>query len=168
MKIRKPPRHRIDAPIVYIHPADEAWDTEAIAKSEEEHGRECPWIRYHSGATRFDATEVQRFLTGSPTEFHLRRLSTLQLIEVQTMVDREYGQACYTLRTAYLLALRYGLTAVKQGGMPFVDLTSPGNLSNSDVETLAQISDIGISLLRSIGEAVYLASQPLSEDEKKP
>lgn len=168
MQFRKPPKHRVDAPIVYIHPADEAWDTDAVNASFEEHGKDCPHFRYHSGETRFDASEVQGLLKGQPVEYHLTRLSALQLNEVQSLMERDHAQSGYMYRTAYLQAARYGLAEIKQGGQELIALHMPGNLSAVDIEMLAGATDIGIDLIRLIGQASYQASQPLRDDEKKP
>ncbi|MGH1451190.1 MAG: hypothetical protein ACRBBM_17435 [Pseudomonadaceae bacterium] len=157
----------MDAPIVFIHPADSAWDKDAVAASEKEHGKDCPFLRYHSGDTRFDASEVQALLKGRPIEFHLSRLSALQLNEVQSLIERDHVQSAYMYRTAYWLAERYGLIAIKQGGDTLIELRSPGNLTIADNELLVESFDIGIDLIRHIGQAVYLASQPLRDDEKK-
>lgn len=166
MKFR-PPTHRIDAPIVYIHPADEAWDQDAIAKSEEEHGELCPYLQYVAGKTRYDAGGVQHLLKGNPVEFHGKRLGVVQLNEVQALADREGFQQSWTTRGAYMQAARYGLSAVKQGGEDVLTLQSSGNLTTVDLETLRDCSDLGIELIRDIGRALYIASQPLRDDEKK-
>ena len=168
------PRHRIDAPIIAIHPADEAWDDQKVEESAEAHGEDCPFLRYHRGTTRYDLGArgehgaAQDFLSGSPVEFHLRRLSTLQLNEVQGMLEREITQGFPIPRAAYLLACRYGLMAVKQGASTVLDLERPGNLSEKDVEALGSLTDLGIGLVVFVGQASYAASQPLTEAEGKP
>ncbi len=168
------PRHRIDAPIIAVHPADDAWDAAELEKSSEEHGDDCPFLRYHRGVTRFDLGarnahgSAQDLLSGQPVEFHLRRLSTLQLNEVQGMLERELTQDFPIPRAAYLLAARYGLTAVKQGGTSLVDIDRPGNLTEADLQTLGTLTDLGLGLIMFIGQASYAASQPLTEAEGKP
>ena len=168
MKFRLPPKHRVDAPIVFIHPADEAWDQDAVAKSEEEHGKECPFLQYCTGETRCDPSDAQHLLKGQPVEYHLSRLSALQLNEVQSLIERDITQGGPMTRTGYLQAARYGLKELKQGGAELVALQSPGNLSMADIELLRDATPLGIDLIRQIGAAVYQASQPLREDEKKP
>lgn len=167
MKFR-PPTHRVDAPIVFIHPADEAWDQDKIAESEKEHGEDCPYLRYVAGKTRYDASDVQHLLKGDPVEFHGKRLGVVQHNEVQSLADREGFQQAWTTRGAYMQAARYGLHAVKQGGVEVIDLGSPGSLTTVDLEKLRDCSDLGIELIRDIGRAFYIASQPLRDDEKKP
>ena len=168
MKLRrKPPAHRIDAPIIFIHSGDEAWDQDAITKSEEEHGESCPFLRYHRGDTRYDIGDLGPTLKGQAVEFHLRRLSVGQLNEVQDLLEREYSHGSPMTRMAYLQAARYGLTAVKRSGTELIRLQCPGGLTEPDMEALRDLSDLGINLIRTIGQAVYLASQPLREDEKK-
>ena len=170
MQFRKPPKHRVDAPIVFIHPADEAWDQDAVAESEAKNGADCPFVRYHSGETRFDATEVQAsgLLTGQPVEYHLKRLSALQLNEVQGLAERDMVQQSPMARTGYLQSARYALHEIKRGGGELAPLHSPGNLSVLDIEMLRDATELGIDLIRDIGKAGYLASQPLRDDEKKP
>ncbi len=174
MKFQSPPRHRIDAPIIFVHPADDAWDTDKVKGSEDEHGDDCPFLSYHRGDTRFDLAasgehgSANALLSGTPVEYHLRRLSALQLNEVQGLLERDLMQGSPMGRMGYLQAARYGLSSIKQGGAELLKLQSPGNLSTPDVEALAQATELGIELLRHIGQAVYQASQPLRDDEKKP
>lgn len=169
MKFQKPPQHRVDTPIVFIHPADEAWDQDAVAKSGEEKGDECPFTVYQSGRTRFDlqANGAQALLTGKPVEYHLRRLSALELNEVSGLMERAALQSFPIARAAYLQAARYGLTAVKCDGNELIELDRPGNLSVADVDTLADCTPLGVELLIHIGQASYVASIPLRDDEKK-
>lgn len=166
MKFR-PPKHRVDSPIVFIHPADDAWDQDAVAKSEEDNGEDCPFLAYHRGDTRYDSSGVQHLFSGQPVEFHLRRLSVIELNEVQSLMERDIAQQSWRFRAAYLQSARYGLTAVKQGGSEILKLRSPGSLSNDDVEAIGTCTELGIDLLKDIGRAVHLASQPLRDDEKK-
>lgn len=173
MKFR-PPRHRVDAPIVFVHPADDAWNKEKVAKWEEEHGDDSPFARYHSGATRFDLSAKTEH--GSPNEavgkgaveFHLRRLSALELNEVQGLMEREVSQDFPIPRSAWLQACRYGLVAIKTDGRDLVDLDRrTGALRDADIEAIADMSELGFSLVLHIGQASYAASQPLRDDEKK-
>lgn len=165
MKFR-PPTHRVDAPIVFIHPADPAWDQESVGKAAEEHGKDSAFARYHAGATRYDAGEVQALLSGQPTEFHLRRLDARQLIEVQSLLERDVAQDKPLLRSAFLQAACYGLKEVKKGAVKALDLESPCALTSADIELLCS-TELGIGLIQAVGQAVYLASQPLRDDEKK-
>lgn len=167
------PRHRIDAPIIAIHPADAAWDTEKIEASHKEHGDACPYDVYHRGLTRYDITargqhgSVQELLSGDPVEFHLRRLSTTELNEVQALLEREITQDYPIARKAYAAACRYGLVAVKQGGVPILDLQRPGSLTEADMDALRDLTDLGLKLVVFVGQASYAASQPLTEAEGK-
>lgn len=173
MQFIKPPRHRVDAPIVFVHPADGSWDKEAVAKAEEDHGSESPFLVYQSGRTRFDLGargehgSAQDLLSGKPVEYHLRRLSVLELNEVQGLLEREVSQGYPLPRSAYLQAARYGLSAVKSDGNELLELERPGNLTRADVETLAECTELGGDLLMHIGQASYAASRPLRDDEKK-
>ncbi len=173
MKFR-PPRHRADAPIVFVHPADPAWDTDKVEQSLTEHEDSCPVQRYNRGATRFDLSAqgehgcAADFLGPGAVEYHLRRLSVLQQNEVQGMLERELSQDFPVPRSAYLQAARYGLTAVKRDGAEVYEVERPGNLSVKDVDALGTATEIGIDLLLHIGQAAYVASRPLRDDEKKP
>lgn len=166
MKFR-PPTHRVDAPIVFIHPADPAWNQEAVAEAAKKDGKDSAFARYHAGKTRYDASDVQAFISGQPVEFLLRRLDATQLIEVQSLLERDVVQQKKMMRSAFLQAACYGLSEVKQGGVQALDLESPGSLSQEDIDALCS-TELGIDLVQAIGQAVYLASQPLRDDEKKP
>lgn len=168
------PRHRIDTPIIAVHPADDAWDSERVEKSFKEHGEDCPFYRYHAGQTRYDLGargehgSANDLLSGNPVEFHLRRLSTLQLNEVTGLAERELNQSFPIPRAAYLQAARYGLMAVKQGATEVLRLERPGDLTEADIESLGLMTDLGIGLVLFVGQATYAASQPLTDAEKKP
>jgi hypothetical protein len=167
VQFRRPPKHGADDPIIYIHPSDEAWDEQAISDTSDDEGvDDDPFIEYCSGRTRFSPVGVQHLLSGNPVEFHLRRLSAIELTEVASLMERDHAQGSTSYRTAYLQAARYGLTAVKQSGMDLVRLQSPGALSADDIEVLSSTS-MGIELIRCVGQAVHIASQPLRDDEKK-
>jgi hypothetical protein len=173
MKFR-PPTNRVDSPIVFVHPADDAWDTDAVVKSTEEHGEDSPFSQYHSGATRYDLQAMGAhgaagdMLGPGATEYHLRRLSMLELNEVQGLMEREFAQQFPIPRSAYLQACRYGLVAIKSDGRDVMELNRRGgSLSVDDVDTLAECTELGPSLIMHLGQAVYLASQPLRDAEKK-
>ncbi len=166
MKFRKPD-HRIDAPIIFVHPADEAWDTEALNKSFKEHGKDCPWLVYCTGQSRFDLGPVQHFLKGSPVEFHGRRLDAIELNEITALWEREAVQGFPRARASVLKSLRLCLTKVERDGTSLVDLERPGDLTNADVQTLTDSFDEGIEVLRLVGNAFFQASKPLSDAEKK-
>ncbi len=174
--LKKPPRHRIDAPITFVHPADEAWDQDKVTKSQEEHGEDCPFLRYCKGETRFDLSatmehgRVDEFFLAeaSPIEFRLMRLGVLEYNDVQSTKERELLQGKPIARAAFLMACRFGLKSVEQDGRKIVDLDSPEDLSVADLQKLADLTSVGSDLPILIGQAVYLASQPLRDDEKKP
>ncbi|MEL6705033.1 MAG: hypothetical protein AAFP15_12205 [Bacteroidota bacterium] len=167
MQFRKPPTHRIDAPIVFVHPGDSAWDTEAIEKSREEHGEDCPWSRYCSGATRYDIGPVTHLLSGKPVEFHLRRLDAIQLNDVTGLREREALQGFLYARAASMKGARLGLVSIEQDGRKLLELQRPADLTITDVQTITDSFDEGIEVLRLVGAAVFQASQPLRDDEKK-
>src|SRR5688572_21022831 len=107
MAQKRPPKHRIDSPIVYIPPGDDAWDLatiEAERKAMMEAGEKPdlhPVTVYYSGETRFDLSApakvlgddrcpAQYLLDGKkPERFKLRRLSYEQFQEVQQYMLRE-------------------------------------------------------------------------------
>lgn len=146
-----------------------------VTKWEEEHGKNSPFLRYHAGETRFDLGArdehgaVAEAVGKGAVEYHLRRLSPLELNEVQGLMEREFAQGYPNPRGAYLLAARYGLVAVKADGRDVVEVERRnGAVTDECVEMLAECTELGFNLLIHIGQAVYAASQPLRDDEKKP
>src|SRR5689334_11416959 len=100
MAFKRPPQHRVDAPIMFVHPTDTAWDYPRI-KAEQEKMRESgadplmhPVARYHGGWTRYDL-DAQATLFGEvvrprdyldeskqPVMWKLRRLTQPQWYEI--------------------------------------------------------------------------------------
>ena len=60
MALKRPPQHRADAPIVYVHPRDKAWDHDRITREQAEMkqaGKDAtkhPAAQYMGGHTRYD------------------------------------------------------------------------------------------------------------------
>lgn len=189
LRIRKPPQHKVDAPIVYIDPKDDAWKREEWeceirdllerneeAGQEEEDASEHPMRKYFSGLGRYDldapgpvggAMRTPRSyldMTKSPTQFVLRRLNHQQYHEVL-----EVAQTQSTAK-AELLACRYGIKSCN--ALDF-DGASGGFLTSADMEKLdyagGDLPDgtLDRMLAHRIGNAVFMASHTLSADEKK-
>lgn len=167
------PQHAPDAAIIYVPEDDDAWDT---ARLESERARMAaagespdlhPVTRYQSGQTRFDidapgqvlgqVVTPRQYLDESrrPWRFRLRRLGPQEYDDVQALIEK--GDA----RHAFSLACRVGLDSVENA--PVTLQGGAGRpLSQSDVQWL---HDQG--LRRGIGAAVWLASVPLTDAEKK-
>jgi hypothetical protein len=179
----RPPQHRIDAPIRFIHPSDTAWDRERWDREKDEMRKagldpsDHPVDRYLGGFTRYDpdaeatvngaVVTVNEYIDDAkqPTVWHLKRLTILQWYDVQPMWERDV-RAGQSPKKAYVHAATIGVAKVDNG--PTLDLTG-GKLTTSDLEKLREIgSGIGDDLIVAIGEAVYQASMPLREDERRP
>lgn len=185
MALKRPPQHRADAKIVYIHPQDEAWDRDTIeaeAKRMKEVGEsptQHPWSLYTGGHNRYDLDaeytvlgEVKRardYLdeSKSPTLWHLKRLSWNEWYDVDAQWQAEIKRG-RPPHTAFLKALQVGLESVENGP----ELQGPPNkLTLDDIEALhglrVEIDGVIVDPALDIGEAIYTASMPLTEVEKK-
>lgn len=177
LKRPAPPAHRADAPIMFVHGDDPAWDRDRVHKEQEALGelaKSHPVARYMGGWTRYDLdargtladgtiTAPRDYIDDSkqPTLWKLRRLSWDQWYEIHPMVEKAWrnNERPYA---AYLKACHYGVERVENG--PTLELTA-GRLSATDISTLHEWGQSNsIDLIFSLGEAVYQASMPLDKD----
>lgn len=164
----KVPHHRADAPIVFIHPQDDAWDHDKVAadlKDAEDH----PLQLYWGGHTRYDLTPaVQAYLKpdSKPTKFFLRRLKWDEWLECKSAWERAILQRDGRPVAAYTEACRLGLQKI-ENGFEIGDREVSGRLSYRDMQKLQDMSVAGMELILDVGQAVYQASMPLTEAEKK-
>lgn len=180
--LKRPPPNRVDAPIVFVHPDDPAWDKERIDAEMEALGprqHEHPIVRYIGGWTRYDldaqttyegkVVTAREYLdeTKQPTMWTLRRLTHEEWYEVRPMVDRSYQLGELRQVQAFVRACGYGLKKVDNGP----DLELPGGRpSRKDMALLhemGQVQNPPVDLIYAIGEAVFQASMPLTETEGK-
>ena len=170
MALKRPPQHRVDAEPVYVDEQDSAWDIERIKRECAEMRREGqspsrhPVAVYHRGESRFDlgaaysVLGVPRtaadYLGPDATRFVLRRLSHSELYRMTDMGS--------TSALGRLYGCRVGLVRVEGDG-PKVQRDDYGVTD----ESLDNVFAWGAALPAKIGLAVFLASQPLTEDEKK-
>lgn len=168
----RPPQYGGDAPIVYVHEGDTAWDLDRIrAERAEMLKRELDpkyhpvsrylggWTRYHldAQATVLDkAVTVREYLREElkPTMWHLRRLGLREWYEVEPMWQSARARQVPPM-ACYLRCCEIGLVRVENG--PTLELPN-GRPSESD---MAKIYTIGQSMPNDIGCAVYQASMPL-------
>jgi hypothetical protein len=182
--LKRPPQHRVDAPIIFVHPSDGAWDHERVRDEQArmaelgEDPKRHPYAQYQGGWTRYDlgATAtvlgqvvcVRDYLDESkqPTFWYLRRLNAAQWYEVQPVwlkaaAGREHPTHAYTK------AFFMGLHRVENGPM----LSMPGGHPSAQdfdlVWETGRAQDEPIELPLDIGCAVYTASMPLTESEGK-
>jgi hypothetical protein len=179
----RPPQHRIDAPIVFVHRSDSAWDRDRIEREKADmrkadlDPRDHPVDRYLGGFTRYhldaqatvggEVVTVRSYLddTKQPTFWRLRRLTVHEWYEVHPQWERAV-RAKESPTKAYVMAATLGVVKVENG--PTLDLTA-GRLTAGDLEKLREIGEaIDDDLIVAIGEAVYQASMPLREDEIRP
>lgn len=180
--LKRPPQHRVDAPIVYIHPSDSAWQTDRVAaeqaamKARGEEPKMHPVARYQGGWTRYDL-DAQFTLEGKvvtardyldeaqqPTMWRLHRLNVAQWYEIHPLWEKaaSNGEQPYA---AFVRAAMIGVEKVENG--PTLELPG-GRLSPTDMQTLHEIGQAsGVDLVFDLGKAVYTASMPLSESEGK-
>ena len=162
----RPPQHRADAPIVFIHPADEAWDQDRInqdCKDKPDH----PVQQYFGGHTRYDLTpQVIEYLKpdSQPTKFYLRRLDWEKWGVCRSKWETSIVRGEPRQRDAYVYACTWGLERVE--GIE-LNIDPLRGLQWQDKQKLYELSTDDIELLYDVGLAVYQASLPLSEAEKK-
>lgn len=162
----RPPTHRADAPIVFIHPHDDAWDHERIDRDLKD-AVDHPMQLYFGGHTRYDLTaEVISYLKSGarPTKFFLRRLHWDEWLKCKAMWERSVMARDPRAVDAYVEACRLGLTKIEDG--PELH-DSTGSVSYRDMQRLQDLSTRNYDLVLDIGQAVYQASMPLSAAEKK-
>lgn len=172
----RPPQHRVDAPIVFVHPSDPAWDKERVDKEMTELGDRAqyhPVVRYLGGWTRYNidapgtladgsVTTAREYLDESkqPTVFKLRRLTFDEWYEVEPLVEKA-RRSLESPFAGYIKACRFGLESIENG--PALEM--PGRrCSHADMTKLYATRQ---DLPYDIGEAVYQASMPLTESEGK-
>lgn len=171
----RPPQHRADAPIQFVHEDDEAWDKDRInaeiAKIGKRKAQEHPFVRYLSGATRFDLSAemdgpvgervkiTDYFDVSVATIFVLKRLSWRQIYTLQPMI----GGGNYA--GAYALACRWALERI-DGPPCSVKIERSDDMLTED--TMQALFDLLPGLPTALGAAAFAASLPLSEPEKKP
>ena len=129
MALKRPPEHRADAPIVFVHPLDDAWDNDRVREEQEameaagEDPTSHPVAMYHGGFTRFDITANVQFLDKSaapqdyldeskrPEKWHLKRLGFQEWYQVQPAWERAVA-AGERPWEAYTKACRIGIKRV--------------------------------------------------------
>jgi len=165
------PVHRIDGDMLFVSEKDDAWDHEKIRqdRSAAEDGEQTAWDRWYSGATRFDSrTFPKEYLKdgADPVYWHMRRLPWQAVTQIQDQVSSVLMKT-RALVEAFAHGLKRADGLKLHGGQ---DVDWPGNhdgkhLSNADVQLLVDV--LGIDVVLDVGRAVFLASMPLNEDEKK-
>lgn len=176
--LKRPPQHRIDAPILYVHQSDEAWDHDRIVAeqgemaSRGEDPHQHPVARYLGGFTRYDldaaatfagkVTTPREYLDESkqPTYWKLRRLTWDQWYEVLPLWEKAVRDNERPIK-AYLRACVMGVERAENG--PALEPVA-GRLTADDISRLFAI-DAELPLV--LGEAVYTASMPMTETEGK-
>lgn len=182
LKRPQPPQNRVDAPIIFVHRADGAWDNDRIQSEQaemtkrEESPANHPAARYLGGWGRYDLDAQHTFLgraapardyideSKSPTMWHLRRLTAREWYEVHPAYDkaRRNGEEPFA---AFILACSYGLEKVEHGPTLEMPGGRPGPADLQRLHDWGQENEI--DLVYAIGEAVYMASMPLTASEKK-
>lgn len=179
MALRRPPQHSADAEPVYVLPGDDAWDHKRIAADRaamEERGEDPashPFALYAGGVTRFDLDARLKYGNGEAKArdwldfpkactFSLRRLTPRQFARIHARKEVEWAGGPKDYEAA-LDACQYGLAACGGPGAP--KLLGRGELTESDLETL--VREYGHGVVWAIGDAIYHASIPLTDDEKK-
>lgn len=176
----RPPQHRSDAPIIFVHPSDSAWDEPRILAERDKlvelgiEAKHHPVSRYLGGWTRYDldaeatlfdqAVTPRQYLDEEkrPTFWKLRRLSREEWYEVQGMFEASRARGEPRPIKCNARCCELGLIGVDNG--PTLELPG-GRPSKADLDRLYAI---GHDLQLDIGQAVYQASMPLSAAEGKP
>lgn len=164
----RPPQHRADAPIVFIHPSDDAWDHDRV-KVDLADAVDHPLQLYWGGHTRYDLTpDVMAYLKpdGKPTKFYLRRLKWDEWLECKASWERAILNRESRPTSAYTHACRIGLVKI-ENGFEVSDRDASGAVSYRDMQKLQDLSGPGNEIILDVGQAVYQASMPLTEAEKK-
>ena len=167
----RPPTHRADAPIVYVHPSDPAWNKERIDRELREY-REAekpesthPVLRYRGGFTRYDVAAVADYLAPDATRFYLKRIGAYDWQEIESLRESSPSP-----RKAFLRALALSLTRIENG--PTL-VGEAGAIQVEDLERIAALSFFdeeeqrSVDVLYDLARAAYTASMPLSKAEKK-
>lgn len=173
----RPPTHRADAPIVYVHPSDPAWDHERIARELKEYAAadpvkppsQHPVHRYWDGYTRYDVDAVAEYLKPDATRFYFKRIGVVDWQEIESMKEAQIGAGSKP-RRAVLRALSLALTKIENG--PTL-VGEAGALKLEDIDRIAALNywddekNATVDILYDVGVAAYTASMPLSKAEKK-
>ena len=181
--ITQPPEHAADATPLYIAAFDDALDNDRIARERKElaKGEDHCTDRYYAGDTRYDvdapwtiggqAVTMRGYIRdgATPTVFKLRRVTGL--LRQQTMAVINAGQnggPPGDLVAAIFELAKHGVAEVTEGfaGTPW-DLDGGQDglpLTEGDLQTLYEAHS---ALPESLGWAVFHASKPLSQVEKK-
>lgn len=169
----RPPSHRIDALPIVVVEQDTAWDRLKVSAELEALGDDAlrhPFIQYHHGATRYDLSAeittpdgVKRTVLdyldlAQAWQFHGRRLKCEEVHRLQPMLTANPG-------LAFLQALKLSLVKIEGPGAPEIKRDSLGGVSDDTVEMLFQLCS---GLPSEVGQALLLASMPLTAAEKKP
>lgn len=174
-----PPNHHIDHTPFMILLEDSAWDVERVnyeldvlaGKIEPEEGRpvpvvddrkEHPWLRYHSGRTRFHLSpEILSYLDESkePVRFELKRLS-----DARWRVYLSYTERGAMVEGRYY-ALRHGLAGIQGVSLKLRERDGEAVSEGAMGKLRRLVGDVNFTKL---GDAVIRASMELLEDEKKP
>ena len=170
----RPPQHSIDAEPILILPTDPAWDMDRIGKEVDENPDHA-WVKYQRGEGRYDLLAphgddaAADYLLGEPEplKFHLRRLTVMQLAEVQGIFRREFR--AHGENGDYLMswakACSYGLADVSGPGSFDLEF-SRGALTDASFQRVHD--DLGgMAAVSKLGEAIFMISQPLTAAEKK-
>lgn len=171
----RPPTHRADAPIVFVHPSDPAWDKDRIdrelkalrddGKPESQH----PVLRYQGGFTRYDVDAIADYLGPDATKFYFKRIGLFDWQQIETLRDMDVAKSAKP-RTAYWRALAVSLVKV-ENGPPLVG--ESGAFLMEDFDRIAALNFYDeekhriVDVFYDCGEAAYQASMPLSKAEKK-
>ena len=179
----RPPRHRIDADMVFVSGLDSCWDWERIKRESEDLDDEDPhpYAYYIAGLSRYDVTAelelgdervaISDYWTETPqAKFHLRTLEPSKMGDVvatlrgASIIEERDPVACEKAKhQAYYMACKYGLAKVE--GAFSVSPAPGGGLPETDMQKLMDAG--GYDLISDIGQAVFRASQKLSLAEKK-
>lgn len=190
LRRNRPPQHRIDAPIVYVHQDDDAWNIERVREEQKrmaaagEDQKHHPVALYQGGWTRYDlnakgtvlgdVVAVSDYLDEGkhPMRWVLRRLTVTEWYEVHALFERaaRMGEQPYA---CYLRCFALGVTRLEGG--PSLEMTG-GRLTMADMEVIRDMADGTADLAEGrppidfpfdVGTAVYNASSPLTDPEKK-
>lgn len=191
MAIKRPPQHRADAIPIYVTPDDDAWDTDALEAEKAEVERinaermaaagpddepelidweQHPVVTYNRGETRYDLDAptfwrgkqraAREWLGPDATLFVLRRLGWREYYEVRSALTQSSG-----FERPWLLACQLALVRI-DGSYPATLRLDPDASKRSDAE-MSAIFDLNPQIPLEIGAAAWLASQPLTDAEKK-
>lgn len=179
MALKRPPQHRANAEPIYVHFSDDAWDHARIETDMEAMKRDGqdpsqhPVALYWSGSTRYDLHA--RVLYGNDSApatdwldmkkaclFTLRRLDPGKFARVQARKEAASRKGESDYENA-IDSCRWTLAKCEGPGAP--KLSGRGELSDRDIAELTEC--FGAPLVWALGDAGYLASIPLTDDEKK-